>query len=224
MTDLKKKCKVVKHLEWKSRNKRNDPGDPIHAEFRRVRNEYGHAVEKAKKNLFNDYLANLSASTVWSAHQLTSREPTDGSRARIPNLSVSGTNGHPRELVTDREKGEALFADFFSKKANLTWEDQTYPEPKFSFYNITNSQVQEAINKAKSHKCPGEDGITNKVLKQCQGIVTPTLGTLFCAAFDLEFMPQAWKDTRTIVFRKPGKPSYTAPKAYRPVEIASCLQ
>jgi hypothetical protein len=222
--DLKKLRKVVKRLERQSRAKRNNPEDPIHSAFRKTRNEYGHSVERAKKQLFDNYLANLSEATIWSAHQMTSRESTDGSRARVPNLTASDLNGNTRELVTDREKGEALFTDFFAKKATLTWEEEDYPPPKFTFRRITDSQVQEAISRAKSHKCPGTDGITNEVLKQCSDVVTPTLSCLFRASFRLEFMPAAWKNTRTIVLRKPGKPSYKIPKAYRPVEIASCIR
>lgn len=37
-------------------------------------------------------------------------------------------------------------------------------------------------------------------------------------------MPTEWKDTKTIVLRKPGKADYTKPKAYRLVEIASCIR
>jgi hypothetical protein len=37
-------------------------------------------------------------------------------------------------------------------------------------------------------------------------------------------MPADWKSTKTIVFRKPGKSDYSIPKAYHPVEIASCIR
>jgi hypothetical protein len=71
---------------------------------------------------------------------------------------------------------------------------------------------------------PGTDQIPNDLLKSCSDILAPSLATLFEATFQLNYMPDAWKDTRTIALRKPGKPDYTIANAYRPVELASTIR
>jgi ribonuclease HI len=222
--ELKEWRKVVKHLQRRSWQARAEPDDTIHTIYRRTRNEYGRLVEATKKGYWEKYLATLSDSNVWTAHRVTAREPTDGSRARIPNLTERIAGGQARELTTDEEKGKALIKEFFARSPNTDWEQEDYPPPQFKFKAISDHQVEEAIKKLKAHKCPGEDGITNMVLINCAEIVVPTLGALFRASFRLEYMPEAWKDTKTVVLRKPGKADYSIPKAYRPVEIASGIR
>jgi len=45
------------------------------------------------------------------------------------------------------------------------------------------------------------------------------MGHLYWATFALAIYPQEWKDSWTVVLRKPGKPNYTAPGAYRPIAL-----
>jgi hypothetical protein len=86
---------------------------------------------------------------------------------------------------------------------------------------VSNEQDKAAITRS---KCPGVIDITNTILRECRKIVTPTIGTLFWVSFRFEFMPSAWKDTKKVVSKKPGKSDYTVPKAYWSVEIASCIR
>ena len=41
--------------------------------------------------------------------------------------------------------------------------------------------------------------------------------------FYLETYPQEWKESNTLVLRKPGKPSYTEPGAYRPIALLDTI-
>ena len=90
---------------------------------------------------------------------------------------------------------------------------------------VTIRQIREAVNKSAPNKAPGPDEITrpNKVLKHTLPIIERHLQALMQASIDLGHFPRAFKETTTIVLRKPGKPDYTKAKAYRPIALENTL-
>jgi len=52
--------------------------DPVHLEHREARRVYGLLIDKAKRDLWEGFLASLNESLVWTAHQYASGDPTDG--------------------------------------------------------------------------------------------------------------------------------------------------
>jgi hypothetical protein len=79
------------------------------------------------------------------------------------------------------------------------------------------------IRRASPNKAPGADGITNSVLHQTLDILLPSLCTLFNACLQQGYCPKHFKETVTVVLRKPGKDDYTQPKAYRPIALLNTL-
>ncbi|GFF62105.1 RNA-directed DNA polymerase (Reverse transcriptase) [Aspergillus udagawae] len=61
-------------------------------------------------------------------------------------------------------------------------------------------------------KAPGEDGIPTLVFR-----------IFFTASVNLGYYPEQWKRAKIIVLRKPGKPDYTIPGAYRPISLLNTL-
>jgi len=57
------------------------------------------------------------------------------------------------------------------------------------------------------------------VLQRTSDIIEPILLCLFRAVISLKFYYQGWSEFTTVVLRKPGKPNYAAPKAYRPIAL-----
>ena len=99
-------------------------------------------------------------------------------------------------------------------------EGFTYPEelktiPKV----ITQQEIEKALQKLPNDKAPGPDGIPNVIYKRCADLLLPFLGPLFRATFQLQYYPNEWKTYTTIVLRKPGRPDYTIPKAYRGIAL-----
>ena len=46
---------------------------------------------------------------------------------------------------------------------------------------------------------------------------------LYQASLDLKYMPQRWRTAKIIVLRKPNKPDYSKPKAYRPISLLGTI-
>ncbi|KAA1478292.1 hypothetical protein DENSPDRAFT_748331, partial [Dentipellis sp. KUC8613] len=73
--------------------------------------------------------------------------------------------------------------------------------------------------KLSPYKAAGDDGIPNAVYKECSDDLVPYLGPLYRATFALNLYPSEWKDSTTVVLRKPGKSDYSLPGAYRPIAL-----
>ncbi|EPS93229.1 hypothetical protein FOMPIDRAFT_1096395, partial [Fomitopsis schrenkii] len=100
---------------------------------------------------------------------------------------------------------------------------QVYPAEAFPFTHISDTIIGEMCHRLKEFKAPGPDGIPNEVYKRCADLLVPFLGPLFCATFDLEYYPEEWKVSTTVVLRKPGQGDYSIAKSYRPIALMSCM-
>ncbi|CDO75949.1 hypothetical protein BN946_scf184810.g3 [Trametes cinnabarina] len=80
-------------------------------------------------------------------------------------------------------------------------------------------KCQDALADLSPFKAPGPSGIPNAALIHCADIIRGTYANILNACIQLHYHPPAWKKFTTITLRKPGKPSYLVPKAYRPIAL-----
>jgi len=98
-----------------------------------------------------------------------------------------------------------------------------YPPTKFEVSQITNEQIHREISKLEPHKAPGPGRISNTLLIQGADLVMPHLGLLYWVTFDLGVYPSQWRDSATIVLRKPAKPDHTVPGAHCPIVLLNMV-
>ena len=96
--------------------------------------------------------------------------------------------------------------------------DYLYPESAEKWSEITHEQLMQAINNLSPYKAPGPDGVANIVFQCCRVLIDHLL-PLFNAAVNLRMYYNPWKESITVILRKPGKPDYSIPKAYRPIAL-----
>lgn len=75
------------------------------------------------------------------------------------------------------------------------------------------------IKKLAPFKASGPDSIPNIVLKECMGIISKKLATIYRVIIELKTYFPGWQDFTMCVLSKPGKPRYNTPKAYRPIVL-----
>jgi ribonuclease HI len=159
------------------------------------------------------------------AHKYISAPAGDGGKTRIPNLTVQGPEGK-RMHSTNQDKGKALAKTFFPKKPqqeNASQEEEEEPTPVCKANPISKEQIQKHIARLKPFKAPGPDGIPNIVLIKCSDILVDRLWRIYLAIVERSLYFAPWKTFTTIVLRKPGKPRYDIPKAYRPIALLNML-
>ena len=89
--------------------------------------------------------------------------------------------------------------------------------------SISKDEVMKAINHPVANKAPGVSGIPNRFLRSVAPQVVDSLTRLFQACFDLGYHPKLFKEANIVVLKKPNKPNYLEPKAYRPITLLDTL-
>jgi hypothetical protein len=200
------------------------PDHPAHQQHREVSKEYAKLIDSAKKEHWESWLLNASERDIWTANKYATDPPTDGGRTRMPTLIISNPDGTSRHTTSNDEKSEALAKSFFPPPPSHPIIPATcYPRPANIFKFFKRKQITDATGKLAAFKAPGPDGIPNVVLKRCIAQLVDRLYFIFRAVFELETYPDEWKESITVVLRKPGKPSYEQPKAYRPIALLNTI-
>ncbi|KAH9993608.1 hypothetical protein BJV77DRAFT_919975, partial [Russula vinacea] len=169
-----------------------------------------------------DWLEKAEDPDIWTAHRYISATTTDGNNTRIPVLRKQSGESE-RKATTNEEKSEMLVEMFFptSNPATADAEQvcESEIEPACEMDKLTRDQISRHLAKLKPYKAPGPDGIPNIVLTKCADLLIDRLYYIFRAMLDRGLFYELWKKFTTIVLRKPGKPKYNTPKAYRPIAL-----
>lgn len=89
-------------------------------------------------------------------------------------------------------------------------------------FHISPGQLAYAIGKLRNRKAPGEDKISNTVLKQFPPKVIILLTNIFNICLRLGYFPSAWKTGMLITIPKVGK-DHNIPANYRPITLQTSL-
>ncbi|EED11532.1 reverse transcriptase, putative [Talaromyces stipitatus ATCC 10500] len=97
-----------------------------------------------------------------------------------------------------------------------------YPKP-YEMPPITLDEVRTTVNNMKPNKAPRPDGIPNLALQRLPPTVESYLVNLFNACLCQQYCPDHFRRSTTVILRKPDKPDYSDPKAYRPIALLSTI-
>ena len=222
--DLSALRKEKNRLARSSHKWRGLPNHSSHRLHRDASKKYANLIESTKKEHWEDWLTNASERDIWTANKYTTDPPSDGGKSRIPTLVSPDCQGVPTRTTNNTEKSEALAKVFFPlPPINPTIPHTCYPQPADIFKHFTRVQIKKAAGRLSAYKAPGPDGIPNVVLKKSMDVIADHLYYIFRAIFELEVYPDEWRESITVVLRKPGKPSYEEPKAYRPIALLNTM-
>ena len=74
-----------------------------------------------------------------------------------------------------------------------------------------------------TYKACGPNAIPNIVLQKCSDLLIKCLTLIYRAIMENQLYYDQWREFTTVVLRKPGKPNYETPKAYRPIALISMM-
>ena len=146
----------------------------------------------------------------------------------IPTLKATGTmpgSAMSQLAESNQEKSHFLWTMFFPElmHSELNSLLMDYPRPRFDLNPVTNDQIHWAISKLGPHKAPRPDGILNVIIIQCADLIISHLGPLYCASLKLGVYLNQWRDSITVVIRKPSKSDYTVPNTYYPITLLNTM-
>ena len=168
--------------------------------------------------------ASRDPTKIWKLAKWARKDPEE--RQRLPQISeIKGADGI---IHTDPpDIARAMAAHFFPQPVAADAGDiagTIYPKELEGITNtITQAEVEEILGKLPNNKAPGPDGIPNQLLKECRKTLSRDLTELFNACISLGYHPKRFKESTTIVLRKPQKPRYDTPKSYRPIALLNTM-
>jgi len=80
-------------------------------------------------------------------------------------------------------------------------------------------EIRTAIEALHSKKAPGENGITNEIIKLAHRQFLKLIFTLYNLCFNQGCFPKLWKRVKLIPITKPGKESTNVPSKYRTTNL-----
>ena len=185
--------------------------------WKKERNEYHNSIKQAKVKTWRDFVSTADETTIWQVKKYMDTIPTT---TYIPTLQGGA--------ATNDQKTESFQKAFFPPPPNANTEDineatiHQYWQVTCDF-QITEQQLQRAIDKLAPNKAPGPDEVPNKVLKKSYKEIRHHLLALAQASLDTGHFPTCFKRTSTAILRKPNKPDYTKPNAYRPIALENTI-
>ena len=221
LTMLRKKAKKLGRESYKHRDK---PFHYVHAAHTDANKLYHRTLDTTKRQHWRDWLEKAEDPDIWTISKLLAAPASDGGGSKIPALKFK-IEDTEHEAKTNEEKGRALAKSFFPPKPHPEPPpaNDTYPPQCSKANQITRDAILRQLRKLKPYKAPGPDGIPNIVLTKCADLLADRLYRIYSAIYNHEIYYAPWKVFNTIVLRKPGKPSYEVPKAYRPIALINTL-
>ena len=221
LTALRKKKNRLSNLAYKHRRIANHPSKEAH---RTANKDMAKAVEEACKSHWTAWLENITSRQVYLANKYVTNEPSDYSNARIPSLKTTRNNA-PALATTNTSKTEALKKMFFPPPPATSQvpDNFAYPRPLPGINFFTRKRIRQVAATLKPHKAPGPDGIPNVILIKSMDVLIEHLFFIYRAVFELNVYHNRWLTSTTLVLRKPGKPAYDVPNAYRPIGLLDTL-
>ena len=202
---------------------RNWPEHQSHVDRKEANRLFQKTMEYAKRQHWRDWLEKADDPDIWTAHRYTAAPAGDGGKSRIPTLKLT-RDGQEIIATTNEEKSKMLATSFFPPRppdsAPLHF---VYPKPVGKLDSIGKDQIRKHLARLKPYKAPGPDGIPNIVLTKCADTLTDRLYYIYRAMVENNIYYAPWKLSTTVVLRKPGKPRYDTPKAYRPIALLNTM-
>ena len=190
--------------------------------YKTARNKKGRTIQKALRNTHRRKVEEASASPsgLWKLIKWAKNRHTTTSGLTPTLVGLDG-----RSVEQPEGKADLFRETFFPPPPQADLRNTVgceYPEA-IVCPEITLAEIERAIRTASPNKAAGTDGITNNIIQSAMEILLPHLHRLFNACLRLGYHPQHFKESITVVLRKPGKDDYTQPKSYRPIALLNTL-
>ncbi|RFU23573.1 hypothetical protein B7463_g12765, partial [Scytalidium lignicola] len=213
---------AIRNLKNANRRKQRYPTEENFKAFQEARAKRDKAISKCNRQLHRDRVSNVRDEvSLWRlAKWAKNRE--------APRVAYTPDIRRKDKTMAEDLQGKckAFREVHFPKPPEANLEDIEgfrYPQSRGDWPEITEWEVTEALRHVPPDKAPGGDGIPNRVLKAVATELAPVLKSVFNASLRLGYCPEHFKKSVTVILRKPSKPDYSEPKAYRPIALMNTI-
>ena len=183
--------------------------------FLLAKNDYFHAIKTAKRDHWNAFLEKETPQSIYKAMAYTKENKTE----RIPQIQSGDTLEDTFEGKCSAFKN-TLFPPL-PTAAPVSWDG--YTQGRWEWPELTYGEVEKACSSAVKSSTPGPDAISQNIISTAFKYQPQVLFKVFSTLFNYGYHPTCWKQATGAILKKPGKPDYSAPKAYRVIALLNCL-
>lgn len=197
--ELRKKChstrRHIKRGRLKGEPYRNEAEN---TEYRETRRELKRAINKSKKNCWNNLCKQVDTDPWGLPYKLVTKKLIG--RKPIPGINIPG-------------RLESIVDTLFPNIAAVEWPAAA---DKYAFPEATEAEILQQAKKVPIGKAPGPDGVPDLVIKK----IAEIRPDIFCRTFNLclgaGLFPAVWKEAALVLLQKGNRP-LDQPSSYRPI-------
>jgi hypothetical protein len=189
-----------------------DPFDLEH--WKELRKDWQYQIRHQKNKHWNEYLGEINDRNLFQAARYVTRRPVP---QHIPPIKrPDGT------LATTPEEQSIVFRNTFIPSTNApitpTSQQPIYPPP-LRFHTLAPSELDSEFTRMAPNKAPGPDGFPVRVLRFLWSEIRNPLFKIYTRCLQIGYYPKSWRTAISLILRKPKKPDYSLPNAYRPIAL-----
>src|SRR5579871_1788161 len=142
-----------------------------------------------------------------------------------PSIEIK-ENGIRRQAATIEEKEKIFLEQAFPRQNQEKENAQNgiqWREANIEQAPATDEEIETALFTQSVKKAPGISGLNFKALRLMWRWDRERIVKLIQACIQKGIQPSVWKTAKGILLRKPNKPNYSIPKAYRVISLLECL-
>ena len=175
-------------------------------------------IAKAKRDWAYHFASNVESNKVWSLNNWYKGIR----RYEMPPISYPDGS----KAVSNQEKANLFRTSFFSDPPHVHTDDfdpSTILPNTRPFSDITYREVDKHLRKTSNTSAPGLSGISYQALKWAWNLESDLILYILKWSLRLGVHHEDWKKVVMVIIPKSNKPSYSVPKAYRPIQLLECL-
>ena len=202
------------------RNQRLHKASPSPSTVRQyleAKNRYFQEIKLAKRTHWNTFLTHNDSKSIFKAMSYTK----DYRVERIPSIQSDGTG----LAETFQTKAEAFRTTLFPTPPATpapSWDDYTASDV-WDWPELTSTELEQACTAKLKGTTPGPDGITQDIIRCAYQAIPQAFLSVYKGLIDTGYHPLCWKQATGAILKKPKKPDYSLPKAYRVISLLNCL-
>ena len=219
--------KELNKLRANSYKNRGITDHHAHKELKRKSKHYRKAIISAKRAHWEEYLKSMTANDILTANKYLKSPVGDGGMPRIPTLKTKNEEGIKVKINANEDKAKIFAKTFFPPPPPIQQDPEATQDDYLDLLldppPPDKEQIESAIRRLSPYKAAGPDRIPSIVLQKCLPTLADYLIQIYHTILELQLFYDPWREFTTIVLKKPDKPNYETPKAYRPIALISTM-
>jgi ribonuclease HI len=187
-------------------------------EYKNARSQHFYEIKRSKENHWQAFLENAKGKAIWAAQKYLKPYQSHTS----PPLSKSDgslTTSHEEKCTILRQ---TLFPEQPTLRTDIL-QNNSLSSSSIEWQPLHLEELRASIFSSHPLKAPGPDGINFLCLQHTFNAIPTLLHSIFETYLSAGYHPQIWRQSTTVILKKPNKPDYSQPKAYRPIALLNTL-